>query len=47
MARPARHKIELSDEERVELVRIARAEKRQWQQVQRARARALRCRRVA
>ena len=37
MARPARHKIELSDEERVELVRIARAEKRPWQQVQRAR----------
>ncbi len=27
MARPARHKIELSEEERGELVRIARAEK--------------------
>jgi hypothetical protein len=37
MARPARHKIELSDEERVELVRMARAEKRPWQEVQRAR----------
>ena len=37
MARPARHKIELSDQERVELVRMARAEKRPWQEVQRAR----------
>src|SRR3954462_4431977 len=37
MARPARHRIELSNEERVELVGIARAEKRPWQQVQRAR----------
>jgi transposase-like protein len=37
MARPARHKIELSGEERVELARIARAEKRPWQEVQRAR----------
>lgn len=37
MARPARHRIELSQAERVELVRIARAEKRPWQEVQRAR----------
>jgi hypothetical protein len=37
MARPARHKIELSGQERVELTRIARAEKRAWQEVQRAR----------
>jgi hypothetical protein len=37
MARPARHKIELSDEERTELERIARAEKRPWREVQRAR----------
>src|SRR3954451_16883654 len=37
MARPARHRIELSETERVELVRIARAEKRPWQEVQRAR----------
>jgi DNA-binding CsgD family transcriptional regulator len=37
MARPARHKIELSDEERSELGRIARAEKRPWREVQRAR----------
>lgn len=37
MARPPRHRIELSEQERVELVRIARAEKRPWQEVQRAR----------
>ena len=37
MARPARHKIELTAAERVELVRVARAEKRPWQEVQRAR----------
>jgi hypothetical protein len=37
MARPARHKIELNDEERSELERIARAEKRPWREVQRAR----------
>src|SRR3954451_24183743 len=37
MARPARHRIELSETERMELVRIARAEKRPWQEVQRAR----------
>ncbi len=37
MARPARHRIELSDEERLELERIARAEKRPWREVQRAR----------
>jgi hypothetical protein len=37
MARPARHRIELSEQERGELVRIARAEKRPWQEVQRAR----------
>jgi hypothetical protein len=30
MARPARHMIELRDEERRELERIARAEKRPW-----------------
>ena len=37
MARPARHKIELSEEERTELERIARAEKLPWREVQRAR----------
>ncbi|MBV8990952.1 MAG: helix-turn-helix domain-containing protein [Solirubrobacterales bacterium] len=37
MARPPRHRIELTDEERGELVQIARAEKRPWQEVQRAR----------
>src|SRR3954451_17062938 len=37
MARRARHRIELSEHERGELVRIARAEKRPWQEVQRAR----------
>jgi len=37
MARPARHRIELSEQERAELVRVARAEKRPWQEVQRAR----------
>jgi Helix-turn-helix domain len=37
MARPARHKIELSGEELSELERIARAEKRPWREVQRAR----------
>jgi hypothetical protein len=37
MARPPRHRIELVDEERLELVRIARAEKLPWQEVQRAR----------
>jgi hypothetical protein len=37
MARPARHKIELSGQERTELERIARAEKRPWREVQRAR----------
>src|SRR5215217_482884 len=37
MARPARHRIELGDEERSELERIARAEKRPWREVQRAR----------
>src|SRR3954454_2385496 len=37
MARPARHKIELSEQERVALTRMARAEKRPWQEVQRAR----------
>src|SRR5438045_3563389 len=37
MARPARHRIELTDGERVELTRVARAEKRPWQEVQRAR----------
>jgi transposase-like protein len=37
MARPARHKIELSDEERAVLERRARAEKLPFQDVQRAR----------
>ncbi len=37
MARPPRHRVELSEEERVELVAVARAEKRPWQEVQRAR----------
>jgi len=37
MARPARHRIELSGEERRELRRIARAEKLPWREVQRAR----------
>jgi hypothetical protein len=37
MARPARHKVELSNEERAELERTARAEKRAWREVQRAR----------
>jgi hypothetical protein len=37
MARLPRHRIELSNEERAELERIARAEKRQWREVQRAR----------
>lgn len=37
MARPARHQIELNDEERSQLERIARSEKRQWREVQRAR----------
>ena len=37
MARPPRHRIELTDEERSELVQIARAEKLPWQEVQRAR----------
>ncbi len=37
MARPRRHRIELSDEERVELERRARAEKLPFQDVQRAR----------
>ena len=36
MARSPRDRIELSEQERVELVRIARAEKRPWQEVQRA-----------
>jgi helix-turn-helix protein len=36
MARPARHKIELSEEEHEELERIARAEKLPWREVQRA-----------
>lgn len=36
MARPARHKIELSECERSELERIARAEKLPWREVQRA-----------
>ena len=36
MARPARHKIELNDEERSELERTARAEKLPWREVQRA-----------
>ncbi|MGO9892243.1 MAG: helix-turn-helix domain-containing protein [Solirubrobacteraceae bacterium] len=37
MARPARHRIELSEEERRELTRRARAEKLPFQDVQRAR----------
>jgi len=37
MARPARHQIVLSEQERQELGRIARAEKRPWREVQRAR----------
>ena len=37
MARPARHRIELSEEERVVLERRARAEKLPFQDVQRAR----------
>jgi hypothetical protein len=37
MARPARHKIELTEEERVVLERRARAEKLPFQDVQRAR----------
>jgi hypothetical protein len=37
MARPPRHRVELSGEERSELERIARAEKRPWREVQRAR----------
>jgi hypothetical protein len=37
MARVPRDRIELSEEERVELVRVARGEKRPWQEVQRAR----------
>jgi hypothetical protein len=32
-----RHRIELTEQERTELVRIARAKKRPWQEVQRAR----------
>lgn len=36
MARPAREKVELSDGERSELGRIARAEKLPWREVQRA-----------
>ena len=36
MARPARHKIVLNDEERSELERTARAEKLPWREVQRA-----------
>jgi Helix-turn-helix domain len=36
MARPARHKIELSEKERGELERVARAEKLPWREVQRA-----------
>jgi len=34
MARPPRHRIELSDEERRELERVARAEKLPFQEVQ-------------
>src|SRR5688572_7927581 len=37
MARPAQHRIELSEQERVELRRRARAEKLPFQEVQRAR----------
>jgi hypothetical protein len=36
MARPARDKVELSEQERGELERIARAEKLPWREVQRA-----------
>jgi hypothetical protein len=36
MARPARQKIELSEQEQGELERIARAEKLPWREVQRA-----------
>ncbi len=36
MARPARDKIELSEQERSELERVARAEKLPWREVQRA-----------
>ncbi len=36
MARPARDKVELSEKERGELERIARAEKLPWREVQRA-----------
>lgn len=36
MARPAAHQIELSEEERGELERVARAEKLPWREVQRA-----------
>ena len=37
MARPAQHRIELTEEERAELVRRARAEKLPFQDVHRAR----------
>ena len=37
MARPPRHRIELSDQERMVLERTARAEKLPFQDVQRAR----------
>jgi transposase-like protein len=37
MARPAQHRIELTEEERIELTRRARAEKLPFQDVQRAR----------
>jgi hypothetical protein len=37
MARPPRHRIELTEQERRELVRVARAEKLSFQDVQRAR----------
>jgi hypothetical protein len=36
MARPARDKVEMSEEERMELERVARAEKLPWREVQRA-----------
>jgi hypothetical protein len=36
MARPAAHRIELSEEERAELEKVARAEKLPWREVQRA-----------
>jgi hypothetical protein len=36
MARPAAHQVELREEERGELERIARAEKLPWREVQRA-----------